>query len=1828
MSKGAKKDKAQAKIGSSSGFVSFSSVATSSSSAISSAEEASVGLTPVYTGSNSELVVISKKLLKKDGVTRAKALADLLDLVRAAPPLEAIDEMIPQLMPFFAYIYLRLVSDDDRKVREKLNAVLHELIRIDKRAFGPYMSVIIGHWWVSMSDASPEVASIAQSSFELAIPKVKRPQVVAYLGPHLLKHIQTNLSYTVDTIVDMKDSNSKDNKADLEERFERVVTSTLAALTSLLLFLDESQHEQLLNGAPDGAGYRDVFVENFWKKALSKRDAIRRGAYALLAAAIKYVPAVFDGHSVNRISAFAVNFLSESAPGNLGAMFDLLLVLLSYFKTCAIYYDAKLNAEFLAKLTALLQAFPEAAVQYVVPLFGCFPPSAVSIRPSGGGEGPPAASSCKEIISVMDFLLEQSEKGSFPERVLRPVDCCVCELSLLVLLRQPEASAQSGDADMKRAKAVVSRFMPSFALLVRSSTGADKTLTRLLLSFQRAQRKQINFSAAQWGEIFWDVLASTLHHALSDDIERQVVDACFAGTRLVSTLSDSIFESCQAYLETEPCDGSLGLFQLLRSLVSALADELVGAADAEDVEAVTRCTIKAKCLALLVERNVDILLGAGIDVHDCLGAAVSEWVRGYAGLVARRVPADDALATLLSTQFHQFLVPLRRALRVRALVSKASLYTNRLLEHFVRSDCIGGIILLLDSKLLNKRSAVDSDSSIAYLKKAFVDCVSNGTESDKAQQALQYSTRAVLYLPDVISSDLMALLDESAGRGDKHSTLVYLSMLASRSEWALARFETTNGIEALIRLFFNRLRAVRETPIPSASSESVRQVSDWDSAARLALPVLSADQQSRLCTLIAGELNRAIDSSSEAAPIGMQPNKFARHLAALLSLPHLASQADDRGAVFGGYDSAAILSLVHLGRPSFWAGLPDESGAKLEFVLDAALTADQLWHDNASVAKNGQNSFLGAGLCTSTELFINICAFVEKCRARLSPVGNAEVVREKLALLSAKAFSYAKESSDAEKLSLLQALTSHRLPDLSVAMTIASAISEIFGRDLYCYKVDNDSPVDRRLFLDTPLPLDSLTRGPVVMYVKRNGGRAELVQARVVRSHIEPPLEPFHTLEVGGSEVQTGGDRIVLAAGPLAVPRGATEAAAPSEDLAPVPAHLCAWLESLLPRFDEALSAFGEADIALCVSVVDVALELLSVSACERVDTITDLYRDVAARMLEADPVARVETFTLGVDLFLCLLRGVRNPVLPAELVWLISSLNSISAAVASLRNRGLHLGDCKNEIQARAASSLCLFYGNVLARVRWRACVKDAFAFLSWPLGACLGCESSSSPGATLLQHVILCAHSCFCSRWKSLHSSALLQKSSTQTTDGSASAALERGFGGKDSEREDEVESLSVRLCLQVMLGERREHGLRLRCADTILCFLVAREASLLNHFMRQIVTKALEQSLVDSTVDASTHNQIRLCASRVLHALYSKSRVKVVPAVFEGAGGGEPDNNAEYLANEALFTEVVGVQIATELSIRFKSVTMKSFTSTTGDALKAKQKDWIGCILMWLLCLQKIDANSANGHESRARCGQHLSQSKILESALFLMLQIVPDLLKFKKLSSVYDEIRFLADREQLQSLAAHATFRTVCTFPAMTRGWWSDCCDRNQKLRVSKFIEERVRTSLISREVGYVEVGLLNKRWDVDAFQVKGSIVSGEITGTLQLEDTKVEVKITLPPSYPLKNVEVVSSKIGIADDRVRRWVLQIVQMLSLQDGAVVDALLMWKKNVEKELEGIEACPICYSILHPKSMGLPNLCCSTCSNKFHSACLYTWFKSSGKTKCVICQQVWNN
>ncbi|GJN07050.1 hypothetical protein PR202_ga24840 [Eleusine coracana subsp. coracana] len=160
--------------------------------------------------------------------------------------------------------------------------------------------------------------------------------------------------------------------------------------------------------------------------------------------------------------------------------------------------------------------------------------------------------------------------------------------------------------------------------------------------------------------------------------------------------------------------------------------------------------------------------------------------------------------------------------------------------------------------------------------------------------------------------------------------------------------------------------------------------------------------------------------------------------------------------------------------------------------------------------------------------------------------------------------------------------------------------------------------------------------------------------------------------------------------------------------------------------------------------------------------------------------------------------------------------------------------------------------------------------------------------------------------------------------------------------------------------------------------------------------------------------------------------------------------------------------------------------------------------------------------------------------------------------------------------------------------------------------------------------------LLKRDLIDQDRVKDSIYADEnfsvsvnrsayeIVATYKKEETGIDLVIRLPNCYPLRHVDVDCTRsLGISEVKCRKWLLSLTSFVRNQNGAIAEAICTWKSNFDKEFEGVEECPICYSILHTSNHSLPKLACKTCKHKFHGVCLYKWFSTSNKSTCPLCQ-----
>ncbi|KAL4155265.1 hypothetical protein PRNP1_007375 [Phytophthora ramorum] len=318
--------------------------------------------------------------------------------------------------------------------------------------------------------------------------------------------------------------------------------------------------------------------------------------------------------------------------------------------------------------------------------------------------------------------------------------------------------------------------------------------------------------------------------------------------------------------------------------------------------------------------------------------------------------------------------------------------------------------------------------------------------------------------------------------------------------------------------------------------------------------------------------------------------------------------------------------------------------------------------------------------------------------------------------------------------------------------------------------------------------------------------------------------------------------------------------------------------------------------------------------------------------------------------------------------------------------------------------------------------------------------------------------------------------------------------------------------------------------------------------------------------------------------------------------------------------------------------------------------EREDITGKLLLWDLFLQLFPAsggenNGESGGASSTLVASSLSSYVTRHGMLTNFLNFCSALLSQESqsaskaaVSDLQDTALFdatdLSKKEDDETWSLHKTrvfqlgtrvfFRTVVRLPAMVRSWWNDDCSRGTRSWAAKYFEDHITPSVLAAELQLIQKAGENssaagESWDDEEMTVKGSRVSREITTTYIKDECALEMVVRVPSSYPLRCVEVECTKrIGISEDRWRRWVLQIIRVTSSRDGSLLDAVLLWKHNVDKEFEGVEPCPICYSILNPKNMGLPSLPCKTCNNKYHNSCLYKWFNQSGKNKCPICQQ----
>ncbi|CAO2145521.1 unnamed protein product [Urochloa humidicola] len=205
-------------------------------------------------------------------------------------------------------------------------------------------------------------------------------------------------------------------------------------------------------------------------------------------------------------------------------------------------------------------------------------------------------------------------------------------------------------------------------------------------------------------------------------------------------------------------------------------------------------------------------------------------------------------------------------------------------------------------------------------------------------------------------------------------------------------------------------------------------------------------------------------------------------------------------------------------------------------------------------------------------------------------------------------------------------------------------------------------------------------------------------------------------------------------------------------------------------------------------------------------------------------------------------------------------------------------------------------------------------------------------------------------------------------------------------------------------------------------------------------------------------------------------------------------------------------------------------------------------------------------------------------------------------------------------QMASLAGSLYGMMIRLLPSFVRTWFTTLRDRSLSYSIESFTRQWCSPPLLLDEFSQVKDSVYTD----ENFCVSVNRSAYEIVATYKKEETGIDLVIRLPNCYPLRHVDVECTRsLGISEVKCRKWLLSLTSFVRNQNGAIAEAIRTWKSNFDKEFEGVEECPICYSILHTSNHSLPKLACKTCRHKFHGACLYKWFSTSNKSTCPLCQ-----
>ncbi|XP_041350967.1 E3 ubiquitin-protein ligase listerin-like [Gigantopelta aegis] len=269
---------------------------------------------------DSDFRMVLRKLSKRDSITKIKALQEFIGLCQ-----EKDEDCLKAVLPFWPRIYNKMAIDIDYRVRETAQQAMNTLVSKVRRNLAPYVKSIMGSWLLSQCDTYPTVSSAAKQAFQSAFPPARQQPAINYCKLEIAEYLIDNLlNQAPGTLSDPKNN----SKEDMEQKYNRVMASSLLALCQLLTSL---QADEL--GSIKGHLRGLLNDGKLWKFSKSSISNIKSGMFSFCASLCQTCPDVAKEY-VTKIAPFVLNSLDITDPVIISSLWEAILSVVNYIEDC------------------------------------------------------------------------------------------------------------------------------------------------------------------------------------------------------------------------------------------------------------------------------------------------------------------------------------------------------------------------------------------------------------------------------------------------------------------------------------------------------------------------------------------------------------------------------------------------------------------------------------------------------------------------------------------------------------------------------------------------------------------------------------------------------------------------------------------------------------------------------------------------------------------------------------------------------------------------------------------------------------------------------------------------------------------------------------------------------------------------------------------------------------------------------------------------------------------------------------------------------------------------------------------------------------------------------------------------------------------------------------------------------------------------------------------------------------------------------------------------------------------------------------------------------